>query len=358
MAGHEKYLLVKGRAGLGTRMLSTATGLLFARLSGRRLVVDWGDETYSDDGSDVFERFFVCRSSGHLADIPETDSVTPRIWRGHLRDSVLELKKGQRHRGETFRAKSTLDLKKGVDYDELVVVFWRYRSGIDLLRPHFRGDFADFSRMKPADILRRLLTLDLALHPTIQRRVDDFRSENLDGRTVGVHIRWSDRRSRVKQILDRLRLLVTRYPDLTIFAATDNVDVKEVLERMQPGVVTAPHWYPPPGQRMHGSPAHADHTPLAVRRMAASRLENAIEALVDMYLLAGCHHLIGDSTSSFVRVAALLQPSEGTFHDVRPRPQYRVRVAREIWRRYGASGSALGGFVRDRFEGDYPASWW
>jgi hypothetical protein len=45
------FLLVKGRASLGNRILSALTGILYARLTGRRLLVDWRDEVYSDDGT-------------------------------------------------------------------------------------------------------------------------------------------------------------------------------------------------------------------------------------------------------------------------------------------------------------------
>ena len=48
------YVLVKGNAGLGNRLSSVLSGALYARLSGRRLLVDWTDWMYSNDGSNVF----------------------------------------------------------------------------------------------------------------------------------------------------------------------------------------------------------------------------------------------------------------------------------------------------------------
>jgi len=44
----EKYILVKAmRAGLGDLMLGVLQGLLFARLRGRTLVVDWTNSVYA-----------------------------------------------------------------------------------------------------------------------------------------------------------------------------------------------------------------------------------------------------------------------------------------------------------------------
>ena len=57
------YVLVKGKAGLGNRMLSAMTGVLYAMLSQRNLVVDWSDSTYSDDGQNVFPKLFKVPNS-------------------------------------------------------------------------------------------------------------------------------------------------------------------------------------------------------------------------------------------------------------------------------------------------------
>src|SRR5436190_15007750 len=83
-----KYLVVKGKAGLGNRMLFALTGILYARLTDRRAVIDWRDHTYSDDGSNAFPRLFDCSSCGTTDELPVTDSVAPTIWRGSLAKSV------------------------------------------------------------------------------------------------------------------------------------------------------------------------------------------------------------------------------------------------------------------------------
>ena len=55
----KKYLLVKGTAGLGNRLLFLLSALLYARLTERLLVVDWCDSTYSNDGSNAFPLLFT-----------------------------------------------------------------------------------------------------------------------------------------------------------------------------------------------------------------------------------------------------------------------------------------------------------
>lgn len=359
-----KYLLVKGMSGMGNRMLCALTGILYARVSGRKLVVDWSDDVYSDDGSNSFHRFFVCPSAGRVDEIPPTNSVTPDIWRGHLRDSVRQIQREEYNRllrarlirqlararlmrwsatRRWFQRHTSVDLSKATHQEE-VAVLWSYASKVDKVRPHFRGEFAELGQRRTVAILRELLRHDLVLHPRIQSRVDEFKAEHFDGRTVGVHLRLSDRWVRVNVILDELDSLLSRQPDLRIFAATDNIEAKEMMEQRYPGVIMTPHWYPAaPGSSQHNNPECPDRT------------ENGVEALVDLYLLGRCDYLVGDSASSFTRVAGLLMAApEENIADVRPRRNFRTRFAREMWRRYAASNTAVSSLVRICARGDYP----
>lgn len=348
-----KYLVLKGASGLGNRMLSALTAVMYARLTGRRLIADWSDAVYSDDGSNVFSRFFVGPSFRHGDDVPLTDSVTPAIWRGHLHESVPELRRRYRHltrgrirRDATARTRwrllSSVDLTR-LEHPEELAVIWGPNQRINLLRPHFRGEFAELSRMSTQAILSQLLAEELLLHPRIQARVDEIRTRHLEGPTVGVHLRVSDQRVRVEAILSELDALLAREPDLRIFAATDNIEAKEMMERRYPGVITAPHWYPPPGEPLHLSDERPD------------RVESGVESLVDLYLLGGCDYLVGDTTSSFTRVARLLMGArQENVIDVRPRANRRTRLAQEAWRRYAASDMVMSRILRKATKGQYP----
>jgi hypothetical protein len=349
-----QYLLVKGLSGLGNRLLSALAGILYARVAGRRLVIDWNDPVYSDDGSDVFHRFFVCPSAGRIDEIPETDSVVPGIWRGHLRDPAsvvqreynrlagarlyarlarLRLVRGSSKRGRSRRHISIEMAHVGYEAEVAVLAGWPVR--IDWLRPYLHGELAELGRMSTAAIHRTLLREEIVLHPEIQARVDEFRAAHFDAPMVGMHLRLSDRRVRVQAILDAADALLSRRPDLRVFAATDSIEGKELLERRYRGVVMTPHWYPPAGTSQHNNPA------------CPARSENGIEALVDLYLHAGCDYLVADGTSSFARLAALLRSApEGHAIDLRPGPSRLTVLQRRLWLRYAASDSVVAGIVR------------
>src|SRR5438067_4802926 len=150
----ERYLLVKGRAGLGNRMLALLIGILYGRLSRRRLVVDWSDRTYSDDGENVFHRYFSCPSCDPTAEIPAGASVTPVVWQGRLEESVSEV--AWRFRDAyseiEFRYASSVDLSR-IDHPEQVAVFWSFYAPLGVLRPHFRGEHERLKRLSTDEIL-------------------------------------------------------------------------------------------------------------------------------------------------------------------------------------------------------------
>lgn len=189
-----------------------------------------------------------------------------------------------------FNRSSRVDVGR-TDYRAQIAVFWSPKERVRRLRAVLPRKL---SAVPAEELLGSTLRDRLPLQPAIGERVERFRSEYLPGPAVGVHVRYSDKQGDVDGLLRELGRLRKARPGLGAFLATDNAEVRERFEREHPDLVTAPHWYPPPGERAHGNPS------------APSRLEQGVEALVDMYLLAGCDELLFDEGSSFARVAALL----------------------------------------------------
>jgi len=291
----DKYWLVKGAAGLGNRMQSALTGILCARLTGRRLLVDWSDHYYSGDGSNVFHRFFQCPSCSPTDEIPVTDSVVPDIWRGRLRKSIYDMRE---HYGGGDGAeawpKFSVDLTN-LEHHEDVAVMWTYTERVDALRGHFTGAFRGLAEMSAGAILRKSLQEDLLLHPHIRERVDEFKGNYFREKIVGVHVRYTDQRCRLWAILGKLNALLKCEPDLRIFLATDNLQIKKMFEESYARVIATPHWY----SSTSGLAIH-------YHRGRAAPVQSGIEALIDLYLLAESDYLIIDSSSSFSYVAKLL----------------------------------------------------
>lgn len=335
----DKVLLVKGIAGLGNRMQCALTGILYARLTGRRLLVDWSDHYYSSDGSNVFHRFFQCSACAASDAIPATESVSPGIWRGHLHESAWSMREryGDRSDSEPWRTFS-IDLTRS-DYQDDVVVMWTYAGRVDLLRSHFQGALKQLAETSADVILRKLLQEDLLLHPHIRKRVDQFKESYFGRKTVGVHVRYTDYRSHLWAILKKLHTLLKREPDLQIFLATDNLQIKSMFEANYPGVLITPHWYAStPGVAIHSN------------RNRPDPMQSGIDALVDLYLLAECDYLVIDTSSSFSYVVQLLTKTpDSNIFDVmergKPSPR-RLRLTHRLMLKLGLYSWGLSLFSR------------
>jgi hypothetical protein len=163
-----------------------------------------------------------------------------------------------------------------------------------------------------------MLAEDLILHPQIREHVEQIKSNNFSKRTVGVHIRYTDYRVNLWSILTKLTILIKAEPDLQIFLATDSAQIKEMFEDFYSNVLTIPHWY-----GAHGSQIHQNLD-------CPDRMENGIEALIDLYLLAECDYLIIDTSSIFSYVASLVTKTpESNIFNVNPRERGGKRRPRQ-----------------------------
>lgn len=315
----DKFLIVKGIAGLGNRMMAALTCILYARLSGRRLIVDWTDPTYSSNGFNAFPEFFLCKSSGSIDEIPVTGTVYPPVWQNRLNESAANIRASYNNISE-FREKTSIDLTR-LDYDEDILVMWAYHEQVNLLRNHFMGSYDKLVQMSKEEILSTLLGEDLLLQPRIHTAVTNFKNKEFDGKTVGVHLRYSDHRASLFAILRKLNTLLKDESDLRIFLATDNIQIKKMFEENYPVVITTPHWYPEPGSRIHDNSGCPDP------------MKSGIESLIDLYLLAECDYLVIDTSSSFSYIATLLTKTDASkVFNVSRRGKSPGRLARLSWR--------------------------
>jgi hypothetical protein len=320
---NHKYLVIKAKGGMGNRMLCAVTGMVYGELTGRRTVVDWRDGTYSDDGSNVFARFFSCPNVFSESILPPEGTVRPSIWADKLDWSVasmIEQYDPDKHSSILIHRKYSVDVR-GIDYDEDILVFWYYTQRMRALRGHLRHGESQFVGLSDKQVIRKVLLERMRLHDDIQQRMADFKARYWQHPVIGVHIRHTDLRTNLAQYERYLRRVLERVPDACIFLATDNRQVNEDYRKQFKNVISTQKWFPDEVSSMHQNPSCSD------------RLANGIEALVDMYLLADCDYLIYAGASTFSWVARLLSslPPNRVIDIERFSPTVRLkRLIREL----------------------------
>ncbi len=293
---HRGVLIVKGKAGLGNRMLAALTGVLYARLAGRDCVVDWRDFTYSDDGSNAFPHYFQSDCVPMTEQIAASTSINPAIWAGHLDESandMLDRLDPDKHSHPMISRKYSADLSR-IDHNEDVLVMWCFSHQIGRLRRHFKGPFERYAAMSDREVLGDLLRNDMRLHPDIEQHVDAFAREHFGPATIGVHVRFMDRKSNVGQFTRHIDRLTRQRPDAVVLLCTDNPDVERHFRERYDKIIMTQKWMPAGGASLHQNPE------------CPSRLQNGVEALIDMYLLARCDYLVYPGSSTFSQISSLV----------------------------------------------------
>ncbi|GAB4342273.1 MAG: hypothetical protein Fur0042_04340 [Cyanophyceae cyanobacterium] len=303
----QQTVICKGSSGLGNRILVACTALLYGRLIHATVWIDWTEGDYAEPGINAFPHLFDCANSYYSATPPPAlgdvahAAIAPPVWRDRLDQSFGSLRA---ELGAKGYEDLSVDVSRG-DYRESILVLCAYTHKIQRMKPLFAGEFASLARWPYGDILRAILATDLRLQPAIQQRVDDFKRDHFGAYTLGVHIRYTDMKIPVDRILKTVQRLRDRHPQPpVIFLATDSQEIRDRFVATFDRVCTTDKWFPEEGGRLH-------------LRSGQDPLQNATEALTDLYLLAACDGLVFSSRSSFGYVASLLsQAPARDRHDV------------------------------------------
>lgn len=316
MSESKQIIISKGTSGLGNRILASCTAILYAEIVGAQVYIDWTEGNYSDRGINSFHQFFECLSPAFIAELPsevlENPSIYPAKWRGKLDFSFGELLQ----QPDVTEEKLTFDVSRS-NFKEDILVFCAYTHKIHKMRHLFSGDYSFLQKLNNAEILRILLDKFFVLKNPVKDLVETYKQEQFTPSTIGVHVRYTDMKISVDDIIKSVRKIMGKDSDRQIFLATDSQDIIQRFKATFPNTITTQKWLPESGGRLH----------LVSDR---DNYQIGVEALRDLYLLTECPSLVYSSQSSFGRVAALLsQAQPNAIYDIE-RPSLSVRMKNKI----------------------------
>lgn len=295
MQERDRVLIIKAKGGLGNRILSAATGVVLATITGRRPVIDWREGMYLPAGTNLYPLLFErpADDPGPEAFDEERD-VAPQIWSGRLIEQPIDLIEAHfpnSHSSPFVYRQLSIDLSRP-DVAARVAVFWSYLPKFARLRGAIRRTPALAGR--DSESLARD-ALDRYFRPNV--RVRDALDALFAGRrspVIGVHVRYTDRKAPLDVIERELTGMRARLPDADIFLATDNADVETRIKARFDRVFTIEKAMAAPGVALHFDADFVDP------------LREAENALIDMWALSRCNQLIHSRHSTFSVAASLI----------------------------------------------------
>ncbi|MGK7946317.1 MAG: nodulation protein NodZ [Microcystaceae cyanobacterium] len=311
-------IICKGTSGLGNRILAACTTLLYSRISNRKFLIDWRDDSYSNGQGNSFPTFFDCFSPLYVKEMPPSilngNSIYPKLWNGNLEQTFGGLR-------AQLNMKGYQDMSFDVsqrDYDSDVLVFCAYTHKIRAMNSLFTGEFEYLSELETNDILRSILR-QIKLKGHIYEAIQRYKETHFGFPTIGVHVRNTDMKISPEILINKVKTVLSNTQGEKIFLATDAKDTIDLFrDAFGDRVITTEKWFAPNGERLH---QNWDQCP--------DREQNGIEALTDMYLLAECDRLVFSSQSTFGVVASLLSKAEKKhLYDVRNNAQNKNLITR------------------------------
>lgn len=310
--------MVKAKGGMGNRMLCALTGILYGQITSRKTIVDWRDAAYSNDNSNTFSRFFNCPYVYPETILPGNAVVRPDVWANNLDKSMSEMISRfdpKKHSSLRIHRKYSVDIREK-DFEEDILVFWNYSHHIPALMRHLRYSNHGFAGLSERQIIRKAIKEFLPLSQTIKQRIDEIKKDHWYRPVIGVHVRYTDRKARLKPYERVLQRFIERAKPPQIFLATDSKDIEQQYRENYDDVFSTPKWFPENSQTMHQNPGCPD------------KIANGIEALVDMYLLADCDYLIYPGHSTFSWISAVLSdaPRQNVVDVEKYNPKVRLKA--------------------------------
>jgi hypothetical protein len=290
----EKFLLIKAKGGLGNRMLSAISGLIYADLSGRVPVIDWRDGTYAPWGENAYPNLFQAPVMSDLLEVEAISDVTPAIWKGNLNERaaiMVQKNDPDKHSSALIYRKYCVDLSR-LDQPHQVAVFMSYLPKLGRLQRHMRAD-ARFRGRSWDDIMSDYLARWFQPNARVSEGVS-VTIDRIPKPIIGVHVRYTDLKVPLEPIKAALRRQLQRWPEASIFLATDNADVQAEFKTDFVNVYHIDKALLPGGEKLHKASHDFD-----------KQIE-AENALIDMWALSRCDHLIYSRNSTFALTAALI----------------------------------------------------
>ena len=243
-----RAVVVKGRFGMGGRLAVLLSAWRYAVETERDLLVDWNDSAYwSPNVPDVYQALLSFPRAKELdPDALEGAQVFPAVWQGRL---------GDHRNGDSTMPYELASAAPPYDSDSAA-----------------RADVVVITRNGPLETIRPWYP---ALRPSgeVARRVEEFAAQANIADRVAVQIRHGNG-ERLVRPPDTGWFHQRLAPEDRLFLATDSPEVSHEFTSRYDTAQTE-RWWPPPGS---GSMHQHESCP--------DRFQNAVEALVDIFLLA------------------------------------------------------------------------
>jgi hypothetical protein len=320
----QKYLLVKGCAGLGNRIRSLLSAIDYAKKNNRLLIIDWSDGQYFEKTLNFFDDYFVLDNIDYLSPAPEeiaklcqdrksffpstfavkpTDGIYDHFMTVH---NELMIRISFRLFKKTKLCGYWLEKRFIKDTNKLSLIKYVYNSfrknsfhlGANL-PDNLTQDvviFADYTPPLLPNLLRQHFKLNIAFQSKLEKIGNALNIE----KCIAVHVRATDLMPTkdVQEIINHLKI---KHPESPIFLATDSLKIEILFNQNLKYMRMTSKSASKDGIAMHVSSALNNYN---------NAKESFESSLLDLYLLSKAKILYYQGNSSYSQIALALRSTD------------------------------------------------
>lgn len=330
-----RYLVLKGICGLGNRLMCIATAIDYCKKTNRILYVDWTDGMLAKEGINAFSLFFEFEGVSYVEkaeDVigesyyPEYAKYIPLNFRlldyfdcYHYHDCRKILRKLIDLGSSFVHRFCSEDL-----FRRYFVWWWHWYAKDKSVRRKLKrpwGDIVTFGGNLPLkrqeDIVvfidlapeypEELINRHIRLKNNINQEIDEFCVQNnMREKTVGVHIRDTDKKSDIdyEELLSYIKKFMKKHECEKVFLATDQNEVKEIFAKEFGSRLVMYNKYIPEIKSGSDIGIH-----LWAEKCGNTELRTQMfhDSIVDMWLLSKVDYLLYQGNSTFSNISRVLK---------------------------------------------------
>lgn len=315
MPNTKKYLIVKGCAGLGNRLVTIFSAIKYCERNNRILIIDWSDGQFDKNGIDAFGKYFDLKN----VTWNKTDNIenwadlshSSDLFKKNKNEGIYDLYKSNqsvfwsKFPMKLFFSESLKKLRrnwrplKNIEGEKLL------NYGSDLSDGH-KEDVLYFIDFLPF-INFNDLPKYIQIKPFLNEKLETFAEQNRISETVGIHIRHTDKKPTVEinKIIDHIKL---NYKSFLVYLSTDSIEIEKLFLANFRKVILYPKLKP----ELNGIGLHQWALYHNEEELKYTLFE---ESVMEMFLLSKCNYLYYQGNSTFSNISKVYHQNKMNCYD-------------------------------------------
>lgn len=294
-----KYLLVKGCAGLGNRLVTIFSAIKYCEKNNRILVVDWTDGQFDKKGVNAFHKCFDLNNILYTnrSNIDNWDNLnhSSQLFKNNKEEGLYDLYVDKQ---SAFWQKIPNKLFVNSFLKKLRRRWQPIKNGNYLTSLGYGSDLPNDKEETILYFLDFIPYIDytelpnyIQPKPFISEKIDKFSIQNKIDEAVGVHIRYTDKRptTEVKKIIEYIKL---NHKSSAVYLATDSTEIEKLFLDEFPNLLLFPKCKP----QLHGEGLHQWALYSKEEDLKYVLFE---ESIIELFLLSKCQYLYYQGNSTF-----------------------------------------------------------